>query len=126
VVWFSPHWSACLANRYCCSDSIYQSLPLHIRLNDQVIGTPLAEHESCCGFARIELNLLFQRLDIGYGLFAGSRAYTCVEAKGSCAAALCYRTVLLSEAIAAFSGAEMTATIETNFLGFAHGVVTTE
>jgi hypothetical protein len=34
--------------------------------------------------------------------------------------------VLLSEAIAAFSGAEMTATIETNFLGFAHGVVTTE
>lgn len=84
-----------------------------------------AEHWLSSGFANTDLDFLLKQIGIDHVVIAGIRANTCVEATGRYAVELGYHTTLISDAIAAFSEAEMTATIETNFPAFAHGVLTT-
>ena len=57
---------------------------------------------------------------------AGNRANTCIDSTGRYAVELGFHATLISDAIAAFSEAEMDATINVNWPAFGHAVVTSD
>ncbi len=98
----------------------------HPQLTPQEGDLVAGEHWTSSGFANTDLDMLLKQHGIDHVVIAGIRANTCVEATGRYAVELGYHTTLISDAIAAFSEAEMNATIAINFPTFGHGVLTTE
>ena len=84
------------------------------------------EHWTSSGFAGTDLDMLLRQHGVSRVVVAGNRANTCIDATGRYAVELGYHTTLISDAIAAFSDAEMKATIETNWPAFGHAVLTTD
>jgi len=85
-----------------------------------------AKHWTASGFANTDLDMLLKQHGINRVVIAGNRANTCVDSTGRYAVELGYHATLISDAIAAFSEAEMVATIETNWPAFGHAVMTTK
>ena len=84
------------------------------------------EHWTASGFANTDLDFLLKQHGIRRLVIVGNRANTCIDATGRYAVELGYQAVLISDAIAAFSDAEMAATIDVNWPAFGHGVLTTD
>ena len=84
------------------------------------------EHWTASGFANTDLHMLLQQRGIDRVVIAGNRANTCIDATGRYAVELGYHATLVSDAIAAFSPAEMDATIKVNWPAFGHAVVTSD
>lgn len=84
------------------------------------------DHWTASGFANTDLDFLLKQHGIRRVVIAGNRANTCIESTGRYAVELGYHTTLISDGIAAFSEAEMKATIEVNWPAFGHGVLDTE
>ena len=84
------------------------------------------DHWTASGFANTDLDFLLKQNDIDHVVIAGNRANTCVDSTGRYAVELGYHATLISDAIAAFSDAEMKATVEVNWPAFGHAVLTTD
>jgi nicotinamidase-related amidase len=78
------------------------------------------EHWTASGFANTDLDMLLKQHGITHLAIAGNRANTCIESTGRYAVELGYHATLVSDAIAAFSDAEMNSTIEVNWPAFGH------
>ena len=84
------------------------------------------QHWTSSGFANTDLEYLLGQRGIERVVVAGNRANTCIDSTGRYAVELGFHATLISDAIAAFSGAEMDATININWPAFGHGVVTSD
>ncbi|MDE2863201.1 MAG: cysteine hydrolase [Chloroflexota bacterium] len=100
------------------------------RVIDEVAPQPgdviAQEHWTSSGFANTDLKYLLNQRGIERVVVAGNRANTCIDSTGRYAVELGFHATLISDAIAAFSEAEMEATINVNWPAFAHAVVTSD
>ena len=101
-----------------------------VQVIDEVASQPgdviAQEHWTSSGFANTDLEFLLGQHGIERVVIAGNRANTCIDSTGRYAVELGFHATLISDAIAAFSPAEMEATIEINWPAFAHAVVSSE
>jgi ureidoacrylate peracid hydrolase len=77
------------------------------------------EHWLSSGFANTDLDLILKRHGIERVIVIGLRANTCIDSTVRSAAELGYDVTLVTDAIAAFSQAEIDATIQLNAPSFA-------
>lgn len=77
------------------------------------------EHWLSSGFANTDLDLMLKRHGIERVIVIGLRANTCIDSTVRSAAELGYDVTLVTDAIAAFSQAEIDATIQLNAPSFA-------
>ena len=77
------------------------------------------EHWLSSGFANTDLDLMLKRHGIERVIVIGLRANTCIDSTVRSAAELGYDVTLVTDAIAAFSQAEIDATIQLNAPAFA-------
>lgn len=100
------------------------------RVIDEVTPQPgdviAREHWTSSGFANTDLEYLLNQRGIERVVVAGNRANTCIDSTGRYAVELGFHATLIADAIAAFSEAEMEATINVNWPAFAHAVVTSD
>ena len=110
--------------------NIFEAGSFGVEVIDEVAphtGDVLAqEHWTSSGFANTDLEFLLGQRGIERVVVAGNRANTCIDSTGRYAVELGFHATLISDAIAAFSQAEMDATINVNWPAFAHGVVTSD
>ncbi|WP_444900985.1 cysteine hydrolase family protein [Microbulbifer sp. SSSA007] len=99
---------------------------VHPDVTPQVGDLIAQEHWTSSGFANTDLDLLLKQHGIQRVVIAGNRANTCIDSTGRYAVELGYHATLISDAIAAFSEAEMEATININWPAFGHAVLTTD
>ena len=91
------------------------------------LGDVIAQqHWTSSGFANTDLEYLLGQRGIERVVVAGNRANTCIDSTGRYAVELGFHATLISDAIAAFSEAEMDATIKVNWPAYGHAVVTSE
>lgn len=84
------------------------------------------QHWTSSGFANTDLEFLLGKRGIDRVVVAGNRANTCIDSTGRYAVELGFHATLVSDAIAAFSQAEMDAEINVNWPAYAHAVVTSD
>lgn len=77
------------------------------------------EHWLSSGFANTDLDLILKRHGIERVIVIGLRANTCVDSTVRSAAELGYDVTLVTDAIAAFSQAEIDATVQLNAPSYA-------
>ena len=77
------------------------------------------EHWLSSGFANTDLDLILKRHGIEQVIVIGLRANTCIDSTVRCAAELGYDVTLVTDAIAAFSQAEIDATVKLNAPSYA-------
>ena len=77
------------------------------------------EHWLSSGFANTDLDLILKRHGIERVIVIGLRANTCIDSTVRSAAELGYDVTLVTDAIAAFSQAEIDATVQLNAPSFA-------
>ena len=83
------------------------------------------EHWLSSGFANTDLDLMLKRHGVQRVIVIGLRANTCIDSTVRSAAELGYDVTLVTDAIAAFSQAEIDATVQLNGPSFARTRVTT-
>ena len=110
--------------------NIFEAGSFGVEVIDEVAPHPgdvlAQEHWTSSGFANTDLEFLLGQRGIERVVVAGNRANTCIDSTGRYAVELGFHATLISDAIAAFSQAEMEATINVNWPAFAHGVVTSD
>ena len=110
--------------------NIFEAGSFGVEVIDEVAPHPgdvlAQEHWTSSGFANTDLEFLLGQRGIDRVVVAGNRANTCIDSTGRYAVELGFHATLISDAIAAFSQAEMDATINVNWPAFAHGVVTSD
>lgn len=110
--------------------NIFEAGSFGVEVIDEVAPQPgdvvAQEHWTSSGFANTDLEFLLGQRGIERVVVAGNRANTCIDSTGRYAVELGFHATLISDAIAAFSQAEMDATINVNWPAFAHGVVTSD
>ena len=110
--------------------NIFEADSFGVEVIDEVAPQPgdvlAQEHWTSSGFANTDLEFLLGQRGIERVVVAGNRANTCIDSTGRYAVELGFHATLISDAIAAFSQAEMDATINVNWPAFAHGVVTSD
>ena len=84
------------------------------------------EHWLSSGFANTDLDLLLKRHGVQRVIVIGLRANTCIDSTVRYAAELGYDVTLVTDAIAAFSQAEIDATVELNAPAYARTVSTAD
>lgn len=82
-------------------------------------------HWTGSGFANTDLDFLLKLHGVEYLVIAGMRANTCIDSTARYAVELGYHVTLIKDGIAAFSWAEITATVETNFPNYGHNLLST-
>ena len=82
------------------------------------------EHWLSSGFANTDLHLLLTRHGVERVIVIGLRANTCIDSTVRYAAELGYDVTLVTDAIAAFSQAEIDATVQLNAPAYARTVTT--
>ena len=101
-----------------------------VQVIDEVAPQPgdviAQQHWTSSGFANTDLEFLLGKRGIERVVVAGNRANTCIDSTGRYAVELGFHATLIADAIAAFSEAEMEATIKVNWPAFAHAVVTSD
>jgi ureidoacrylate peracid hydrolase len=77
------------------------------------------EHWLSSGFANTDLDLILKRHGIEHVIVIGLRANTCIDSTVRSATELGYDVTLVTDAIAAFSQAEIDATVQLNAPSYA-------
>ena len=101
-----------------------------VQVIDEVAPQPgdviAQEHWTSSGFANTDLEFLLGKHGIERVVVAGNRANTCIDSTGRYAVEMGFHATLISDAIAAFSQAEMDAEININWPSYAHAVVNSD
>ena len=84
------------------------------------------QHWQSSGFANTDLDFLLKQHGIDHVVLAGMRANTCIESTARYAVELGYHTTMLTDAIGAFTMAEMRAAVEIDYPVISNNVLSTE